>query len=116
MLLRKYTDYETRIGLGQLFGILGLIGLIASGTLGNTSVFSLFMEPSRAFEFLQGFATGLSGALLGLTYQVLFARRQRLSICGSGIDAAKSGKSHNIARISDVENDLLTVRGNEKSL
>ena len=78
MLLRKYTDYETRIGLGQLFGILGLIGLIASGTLGNTSVFSLFMEPSRAFEFLQGFATGLSGALLGLS--VVFVSAALLSL------------------------------------
>ena len=67
MLLRKYTDYETRLGLGQLFGLLGLIGLIASGTLGNPSVFSLFTEPSRVFDFLQGFTTGLSGALLGLS-------------------------------------------------
>ena len=67
MLLRKITDYETRLGLGQLFGILGLIGLVASGSLGNPSVFSLFMEPSRTLDFLRGFATGLSGALLGLS-------------------------------------------------
>jgi hypothetical protein len=67
MILRKYTDYKTRLGLGQLSGILGLIGLVASGTLGNPSVFSLLMEPSRLSDFLRGFTTGLSGALLGLS-------------------------------------------------
>ena len=67
MLLRRITDYETRMALGQLFGILGLIGLVASGSLGNPSVFSLFLEPSRTLEFVRGFATGLSGALLGLS-------------------------------------------------
>jgi hypothetical protein len=67
MLLRRITDYETRLGLGQLFGILGLIGLVASGSLGNPSVFSLFLEPSRTLDFVRGFATGLSGALLGLS-------------------------------------------------
>jgi hypothetical protein len=67
MLLRRITDYETRLGLGQLFGILGLIGLVASGSLGNASVYSLLMEPSRALDFVRGFATGLSGALLGLS-------------------------------------------------
>ena len=66
MLLRKYTDYETRLGLGQLFGVLGLVGLVASGALGNPSVFSLLMEPSRVFDFLCGFCAGLGGALLGL--------------------------------------------------
>jgi len=67
MLLRKYADYESRMRLGQLFGLLGLIGLFASGTLGNRSVFSLFMEPSRAYDFLRGFTSGLSGALLGMS-------------------------------------------------
>jgi hypothetical protein len=66
MLLRKYTDKETRLGLGQLFGVLGLIGLIAGGALGNPSVFSLFLEPSRALDFLRGFVVGISGVLLGL--------------------------------------------------
>jgi hypothetical protein len=78
MLLRKYTDYETRLGLGQLFGLMGLIGLIASGTLGIPSVFSLFMEPSRPFDFLQGFTAGLSGALLGLS--VVFSTAALVSI------------------------------------
>lgn len=67
MLLRKYEDFETRLGLGQLFGIIGLIGLVASGSLGNPSVFSLFMDASRATDFLRGFTTGVAGALLGLS-------------------------------------------------
>jgi hypothetical protein len=67
MLLKRYTDSKTRLGLGQLFGVLGLIGLVASGTLGNPSVFSLIMEESRLYDFLQGFAAGLSGGLLGLS-------------------------------------------------
>lgn len=66
MLLKKYTDYKTRLGLGQLFGTVGLIGLIAGGALGNPSVFSLFIEPSRALDFLRGFTVGISGVLLGL--------------------------------------------------
>jgi hypothetical protein len=66
MLLRKYTDSKSRLGLGQLFGLVGLVGLVASGALGNPSVFSLFMEPSRLFDFLRGFSAGVSGALLGL--------------------------------------------------
>jgi hypothetical protein len=67
MLLRKYTDYQTRLGLGQLFGILGLIGLVASGTLGNPSILVLFMSESRLFDFLQGFLAGISGVMLGLS-------------------------------------------------
>ena len=67
MLLRKYTDYQTRLGLGQLFGIAGLIGLVASGTLGNPSVLVLFMSESRIFDFLQGFLAGVSGTMLGLS-------------------------------------------------
>ncbi len=67
MLLRKYTDYQTRLGLGQLFGIAGLIGLVASGTLGNPSVLVLFMSESRTFDFLQGFLAGISGTMLGLS-------------------------------------------------
>lgn len=67
MLLRKYTDSNTRFGLGQIFGILGLIGLVASGALGNPSVFTLFMEESRLFDFCRGFLAGLSGTLLGLS-------------------------------------------------
>jgi hypothetical protein len=67
MLLRRIQDYETRLGLGQLFGTLGLLGLIASGSLGNPSLFSLFMESSRTFDFLRGFSAGLAGALLGLS-------------------------------------------------
>ena len=78
MLLRKYTDYETRLGLGQLFGLLGLVGLITGGTLGNPSVYSLFMESSRLFDFLRGFTAGLSGALLGLS--VIFSTAALLSI------------------------------------
>ena len=66
MFLRKYTDSKTRLGLGQLFGIVGLVGLVASGTLGNPSVLTLFMEQSRLFDFLRGFMTGVSGASLGL--------------------------------------------------
>lgn len=67
MLLLRLRDYETRLGLGQLFGVTGLIGMIASGTLGNSSVFSLFMEPSRVFDFLRGFSAGVSGSLLGMS-------------------------------------------------
>ncbi len=67
MLLRKYTDYQTRLGLGQLFGIIGLIGLVASGTLGNPSVLVLFMSESRLFDFLRGFMAGISGTMLGLS-------------------------------------------------
>jgi hypothetical protein len=67
MLLKRYTDSSTRLGLGQLFGVLGLIGLVASGALGNPSVFSLIIEESRAYDFLRGFAAGLSGGLLGLS-------------------------------------------------
>jgi hypothetical protein len=67
MLLRKYTDYRTRLGLGQLFGITGLIGLVASGTLGNASALLLFMDESRVFDFLRGFLAGISGSLLGLS-------------------------------------------------
>lgn len=67
MLLRRCTDSRTRLGLGQLFGVLGLIGLVASGTLGNPSVFSLIMDESRLCDFLTGFAAGLSGGLLGLS-------------------------------------------------
>jgi hypothetical protein len=66
MLLRKYRDSKTRLGLGQLFGIAGIVGLVASGTLGNASVLTLFMEQSRLFDFLRGFMTGISGVLLGL--------------------------------------------------
>ena len=67
MLLKQYTDSKTRLALGQLFGIVGLIGLVASGTFGNPSVFSLFMEPSRLVDFLRGFLTGVSGASLGMS-------------------------------------------------
>lgn len=67
MLLKKYTDYRTRMGLGQLFGITGLIGLIASGALGNPPVLSLFVDGTRIFDFLRGFLAGLSGGLLGLS-------------------------------------------------
>jgi hypothetical protein len=67
MLLRKYTDYKTRLGLGQLFGIVGLIGLVASGTLGNPSVLVLFMSESHIFDFLRGFMAGISGTMLGLS-------------------------------------------------
>lgn len=66
MLLRRYTDSKTRLGLGQLFGVLGLIGLVASGTLGNPSIFSLIMDESRFYDFLRGFVTGLAGGMLGL--------------------------------------------------
>jgi hypothetical protein len=78
MLLRKYTDYETRLGLGQLFGLLGMIGLIASGALGTPSVYSLVMEPSRLFDFLRGFTAGVSGAMLGLS--VVFVSAALVSI------------------------------------
>ncbi len=67
MLLRKYTDYKMRLGLGQLFGILGLVGLVASGVLGNPSIVSIFMEESRINDFLCGFLAGSAGALLGLS-------------------------------------------------
>ena len=67
MLLKRIKDYETLLGLGQLFGIVGLIGLVASGLLGNASVFSLFMEPSRVYDFMRGFTAGISGSLLGLS-------------------------------------------------
>ncbi|MCK5407432.1 MAG: hypothetical protein KAJ17_08295 [Candidatus Krumholzibacteria bacterium] len=67
MLLRKYTDYKMRLGLGQLFGMLGLIGLVASGALGNPSILSIFMEESRINDFLCGFLAGSAGALLGLS-------------------------------------------------
>jgi hypothetical protein len=80
MLLRKYTDFETRLGLGQVFGIIGLIGLVASGALGNASVFSHFMEQSRALDFLRGFAAGTSGAMLGLS--LVFSVAALLSIRG----------------------------------
>jgi len=56
-----------RLGLGQLFGILGLVGLVASGVLGNASFLSVFMEESRIYDFLRGFLAGLAGALLGLS-------------------------------------------------
>jgi hypothetical protein len=56
-----------RLGLGQLFGILGLIGLVASGALGNPSFLSIFMEESRIYDFLRGFLAGLAGGLLGLS-------------------------------------------------
>lgn len=67
MLLKKYTDYEIRLVLGQLLGTLGVLGLIASGSLGNASAFSLFMGPSGTYGFLRGFTTGFSGSLLGLS-------------------------------------------------
>jgi hypothetical protein len=67
MLLKKYTDYKTRLGLGQLFGITGLIGLIASGALGNPCVLTLFMDESRLYDFFRGFLAGVSGSLLGLS-------------------------------------------------
>jgi hypothetical protein len=56
-----------RLALGQLFAVAGLIGLVASGALGNPSVLSFFMEPSRIFDFLRGFLAGLSGGLLGIS-------------------------------------------------
>ncbi len=67
MLLKRCRDYRVRLGLGQLWGTLGLVGLIASGTLGNTSVLGLFMEESRLLDFLRGFLTGLSAAALGMS-------------------------------------------------
>jgi hypothetical protein len=67
MLLRKHTDSKTRLALGQLFGILGLLGIFASGALGNPDVFSFFMEESRLYDFSRGFLTGLSGAMLGMS-------------------------------------------------
>lgn len=78
MLLRKYTDYQTRLGLSQLFGITGVIGLVASGTLGNPTVLVLFMEESRLFDFLRGFMAGVSGAMLGLS--MVFSVAALLSI------------------------------------
>ena len=78
MLLRKYTDYKTRLGLAQLFGITGLIGLVASGTLGNPTVLVLFMEESRLFDFLKGFLAGVSGSMLGLS--MVFSVAALLSI------------------------------------
>jgi hypothetical protein len=84
MLLRRIQDYETRLGLGQLFGTIGLISLIASGALGNPTLFSLFMKPSFALGFLQGFSAGMGGALLGLslvfnTAALLSIRKERSS-------------------------------------
>jgi hypothetical protein len=67
MLLRRYTDFETRLALAQLSGVLAVIGLVAGGSLGNSSVFSLFMNPSGTLDFLCGFVAGLSGVLLGLS-------------------------------------------------
>lgn len=67
MLLKKYLDYRMRLGLGQLFGILGMIGLIASGALGNPSLLSYLMKETSAYDFLRGFLAGLGGGLLGLS-------------------------------------------------
>jgi hypothetical protein len=67
MLLKRYVDYRVRLGLGQLWGTLGLIGLIASGAFGNTNVLGLFMEESRLLDFLRGFLTGLSAVALGMS-------------------------------------------------
>ena len=64
MLLRKCTDFKTRIGLGQVFGI---TGLIASGTLGNTSVLALFLDNSRVLDFSRGVLAGISGSMLGFS-------------------------------------------------
>jgi len=67
MLMKRCKDYRVRLGLGQLWGTLGLVGLIASGTFGNASVLGLFMEESGLFDFLRGFLTGLSAAALGMS-------------------------------------------------
>lgn len=67
MLMRKYIDYQTRLALGQVLGIAGVIGLVASGTLGNPSVLVLFMSESRLFDFLRGVMAGISGSMLGLS-------------------------------------------------
>jgi hypothetical protein len=54
LLLKRFTDYRTRLGLGRLFGVAGLSGLIASGALGNPPFVALFMDESRFFDFLRG--------------------------------------------------------------
>jgi hypothetical protein len=89
MLLKKYTDYRTRLGLGQLFGITGLIGLVASGLLGNPAVLALFMEESRLYDFLRGFMAGVSGALLGLS--LVFSVAALVSIRQSGRPGGPTG-------------------------
>jgi hypothetical protein len=67
MQLIRIKDYRMRLALGQLYCVGGLIGLIASGAFAGDGVLGLFMDESRALDFLKGFLTGLSSALLGMS-------------------------------------------------
>ncbi|NQT27767.1 hypothetical protein HQ585_20590 [candidate division KSB1 bacterium] len=57
LLIRKIKDARMLIGLGQIFLVLGLVGLYSSGVISG--------EIEKTFW--NGFLLGLSGVLLGLS-------------------------------------------------
>ena len=72
MLLRK-KDYRMKLGIGQLAGVLGMIGMSVSGAFGNASVFSLFIDHPRWLDFMNGFLIGVSSAMFGISVVLTIA-------------------------------------------